>query len=295
MSQETLNYKAAKYYAQLGWSVLPLHWPEGRGCSCHRPDCASIGKHPRTEAGAYDANTDPDQIFQWWQRWPQANIGLNVGRTGLVVIDIDPAHGGHIRDLPLSTTERCTTTVTTGGNGIHYYFTAPLRLAISNSNKRCPPGIDVRAGDGAYVVAPLSRHASGQRYQFVRGREPWNSPPLSLPTSLLSILTIKNEPTQRSEPPHIPEGARHPYAEKALQDEVGRLAQAREGIRNTTLNAVAFSLGQLVGVGLLNRTEVEHQLMQVAHSIGLGETETFKTLQSGLEAGIRTPRRQWPE
>lgn len=293
--------KFADYYARHGWSVLPLHWPEGEGCSCHNPECDSIGKHPRTQNGAYDASTDPDQIQAWWQRWPEANLGLNVGRSGLVVIDIDPQNGGRVRDLPLSAAERITTTVRTGGGGWHLYYEAPLGLDISNSNKRCPPGIDIRASEGAYMVAPPSLHKSGQRYRFIPSRKPWTVPPQPLPASLLLILTLRNYPPpdenqgQAVAKPTLNLYAQHPYITTALSAELEQLAQARSGNRNNRLNQAAFNLGQFVGAGLLTRAEVEDVLEQAALAIGLGEVETRNTIRSGLEAGLKTPRSNWPQ
>src|SRR5207244_3547456 len=60
-----------------------------------------------------------------------------------------------------------TVEATTGGGGTHLYFRhpgiwVPTKVGIMN-------GIDVR-GDGGYVVAPPSRHASGKTYF-------WESPP----------------------------------------------------------------------------------------------------------------------
>lgn len=292
------NSEAAKYYVRHKKGVLPLHYPIDGRCSCGNPDCSSAAKHPIAQLvpnGAKDASIDVEIIGNWWRQYPLANIGLNVGKSRLLVIDIDPAHGGDLRNLPLTRAGAYTTMVRTGGLGWHLYYEAPPNLNISNSNKRCPAGIDIRAGEGAYVVAPPSQHASGRYYQFVRGREPWNLAPQPLPISLLPILTIKDEPVQRTEPINMPVGNHHVYAEKALQNELDRLAQAKEGSRNATLNTAAFSLGQLVGAGLLSRSEVETVLTQAAKSIGLGETETYKTLQSGLEAGINTPRRQLPD
>src|SRR6266511_2969938 len=80
-------------YAGRGFAVLPLHTPTGRGCSCGDGECASIGKHPRTEHGSKDAPTDPGQIREWWDRYPEANIGLRTG-SGLAVLDTDRRHGG---------------------------------------------------------------------------------------------------------------------------------------------------------------------------------------------------------
>jgi hypothetical protein len=80
-----------------------------------------------------------------------------------------------------------------------------------------------------------------------------------------------------------------------LRGELNRLAGAREGVRNNVLNLVAFNLGQLIEAKLLPRSEVEALLFSGALSIGLGELETRRTIQSGIEAGIRHPRRSWPD
>lgn len=300
-SNETTPYQAALYYVGLGFAVLPLHSPVADGCSCHRLDCRSVGKHPRTEFGAKDATTDIAQINEWEAQWPDANIGINVGRSNLIVIDLDPDHGGYVRDLPITAAERYTTTVRTGGRGWHLYYQAPVGLDISNSNKRCPPGIDIRAGDGAYVVAPPSRHVSGCRYRFVPGRELRSVAPRPLPASLESILTIRNYPAPDAA--SVPAVAAvtpkfdssHAYVSAALTSELDRLAQAREGSRNNTLNEIAFNLGQFIGAGLLSRIEVEELLKQAALTLGLGQREIEATIRSGLEAGMTTPRSRWPD
>ena len=86
---------AALAYARAGLAVLPLHHPIGEGkCSC-RKACGSIGKHPHTRNGYYDATTDEATISAWWERWPNANIGIATGMiSGLVVLDVDPKNGG---------------------------------------------------------------------------------------------------------------------------------------------------------------------------------------------------------
>jgi len=35
------------------------------------------------------ATIDPDIIRGWWQRWPDAGIGILTGRSGLVALDAD--------------------------------------------------------------------------------------------------------------------------------------------------------------------------------------------------------------
>jgi hypothetical protein len=65
---------AALSYAELGYKVFP---------------CAVIGKTPATENGVLDATTAPEQIEQWWQETPMANIGICT--MGLLAVDIDGA------------------------------------------------------------------------------------------------------------------------------------------------------------------------------------------------------------
>jgi hypothetical protein len=66
--------------------------------------------------------------------------------------------------------------------------------------------------------------------------------------------------------------------------------------RNHALNTAAFRLGQLVGAGLLTREEAEATLTAAAVEAGLGQDprqvgEIPRTIASGLNAGIRNPRR----
>lgn len=80
------------------------------------------------------------------------------------------------------------------------------------------------------------------------------------------------------------------YAQKALADELAKLARTPEGGRNAQLNQSAFALGQLVGAGALDRGSVEAGLTGTAAVIGLGEVEVRATIKSGLEGGMKEPR-----
>lgn len=88
---------AALAYAGRGWAVFPCHAPaDGPGqCSCWRADCSSPAKHPRVPGGLKSATMDVATIRRWWQRWPAANVAIRTGAiSGLVVVDVDPDHGG---------------------------------------------------------------------------------------------------------------------------------------------------------------------------------------------------------
>jgi hypothetical protein len=286
-------------YAAHDWAVFPVHSPRGNSCSCGNPGCSSVGKHPKIRHGVLAATTDPETIRNWWKRWPDANIGIHVGRSSLVVMDIDVHHGGRVDDLPLTDADRITPTALTGGGGIHLAYQAPPGQPISNSNKRLPEGIDLRAGR-AYIVAPPSLHVSGRCYVWQPGRSPWDVEPRPLPDALLPMLVFKEKPPS-CDPAPAPsvtirqtEEDRHPYVEKALYYELDKLTQAKEGNRNNTLNEAAFNLGQFIEAGLLRRGEVEALLHNAAIAIGLGEVETQQTIESGIEAGMRNPR-IWPD
>jgi hypothetical protein len=80
------------------------------------------------------------------------------------------------------------------------------------------------------------------------------------------------------------------WAEAALADELATLARTHQGQRNEQLNRSAFALGQVVGGGLLDRSEVERSLTATALGIGLEEREVAATVRSGIEAGIQKPR-----
>jgi hypothetical protein len=293
--------REAVRYAVHNWSILPVHTPRGDGCSCGKLECASVGKHPRLSRGLASATTDRDKIQKWWRKWPDANIGIHAGRSGLVVIDVDPRHGGCVDDLPLTDADRITPTANTGGGGFHLLYRVPPGIVVSNSSQLLPDGIDVRAGR-AYIVAPPSLHVSGQRYSWQSGRSPWEVDPRPLPDALLPLLKVRQEPVDRDSAPapRLPESfsnerGYHPYVAAALHGELDRLSQAKIGSRNDTLNSVAFNLGQFVEAGLLHRAEVEWLLHNAARAISLGELETRRTIRSGIEAGIRNPRSTWPD
>lgn len=159
--------RAALAYAALGWRVFPLHAVHEGACSCGSPACTGTkpGKHPRTMRGCLDATTDEATIRAWWTEWPDANVGIATGR-GLIVVDIDPKHGGDagMEDLlarlgKLPDTVECLT----GGGGRHIYLSVPEGTVVRNSASKLAPGVDVR-GENGYVVAPPSGHASGRAY-----------------------------------------------------------------------------------------------------------------------------------
>ena len=264
-------------YARHGIPVLPVHTPDlSGGCSCDRGvRCERPGKHPRLRHGLTEATTDPHQIESWWARWPSANVGLRTG-VAMDVADIDSAEGWHGLLHLLGGAMPAGPRVRTGRGGWHLWF----RPTGFGNRVRLLPGLDWR-GAGGYVVAPPSRHAAGADYRWVR------RPGEALPAAPATLRALIEGPP----PPATIRPIAHPdrYALAALTAEAERVARAAVGSRNDTLNRAAFSLGRLVGAGLLDAADTERELATAAHFAGLGRAETRRTIRSGLTAGRRTP------
>jgi Toprim domain len=83
------------------------------------------------------------------------------------------------------------------------------------------------------------------------------------------------------------------YALAALARECAKVAGAVAG-RNAQLNASSFSLGQLVGAGVLDRNAVEQHLYHAAEVSGYvgkdGAAAARTTIKSGLDRGEQNPR-----
>jgi uncharacterized protein len=178
--------EAAIEAAGRAWSVVPLHGVSFGRCTCRDPDCPAPGKHPRIpwEHLMHERAT-ATEVKRWWQRWPQANLGLVTGElSGLVILDVDPRNGGTASLVAFEEAYGAlppTVESETGGGGRHLYFRHPNRWIQSHP---LAPGLDVKA-DGGLVVAPPSVHASGRTYRWTLGRAPEDLPLASLPPWLV--------------------------------------------------------------------------------------------------------------
>ncbi len=151
---------AALHYGKMGWLVIPAHGITNKGCTCGISDCKSPGKHPRLTDWPNRASCDPKTIREWFDTWPDSNVGIVTGAvSGIVVLDVDGTDGEEsIKSLNLPPTVGVKTR-----RGRHLYFRHPGNPVKNFVGKS--PGLDLR-GDGGYVVAPPSRHAEGE-YQWV--------------------------------------------------------------------------------------------------------------------------------
>ena len=195
-------HKAARYYAEsLGWVLLPCHGIEDGKCTCRGPhtDPKDIGKHPALNAWNTDSSNDVNKIDSWWRTNPVYNIGVVCNLSGLVVIDVDPRHGGLAsldkleellgETLP-KTVEAITGAYTMGGKvlrGKHIYFKcSPNEKLVGNLKANDLPGIDIK--HNGYVLMNPSNHLSGVTYEWAPGCAPWEIEVTEIPDFLLKVL-----------------------------------------------------------------------------------------------------------
>lgn len=140
--------------AREGWNVFPL-----------RPGTkAPLISKKAGGNGALDGSTDEDLIRYWWNKYPTAGIGANLGDDRLA-IDLDFNHGAtRLGSLPDTRTHH-----SGRGNGnVHLiYRVEPGSAAagVRSGTNVLGPGIDIRAGKGSYIVMPPTPHEeTGEPY-----------------------------------------------------------------------------------------------------------------------------------
>ncbi len=262
---------AALAYAKRGWPVIP----------CNR------NKTPRTKNGFKDATRDCVTIRKMWKLDPDASIGIPTGAgVGFFVLDVDHPEGPatlaalekKYGPLPVTWEQK------TGGGGRHLFFRVPENVTIRNSAGKLGPNLDIR-GEGGYVILAPSLHPSGARYRFI------NQLPIADPPPWLLDLVVEQPKLDSTDQVTAGLKSTSIYGQAALGGERYRVAAAEEGCRNDTLNRAAFSMGQLVEGGEVNRDQVAGALLEAAVSAGLPDSEARKTIESGLNGGSHEPRR----
>lgn len=315
---------AALKHAGRGWRVFPCVERTKRPC-----DEPGLFEH-----GYKGATKSPFWIGKFWNRWPGANPAVATGvDSGFWVLDIDTKNGvdgfatvavleGFFGPLPSTLGQRTPT------GGAQRFFVWPDGREVRNRNsKALGPGLDAR-GEGGYIMVPPSIHPDcleGPRYRW--DADPEAQPAVHAPEWLLRYVigdaedlewlrrqvdgkTLPNwmakrlkvtAPPPDAAPPTPAENQRalppdgiHPYARKALDDEVLKVRNAPSGTRNETLNESAFVLGGFVGGGLLPQALVEQHLHAATQAWPGVPPEKRKrdaeTLKRALTEGMLHPR-----
>jgi len=129
---------AALRYAELGYAVFP---------------CVPGEKVPLTPRGFKDATKDSAQIEAWWEKYPEANIGIPT--AGLLVVDVDGQDNAWPGDPERAEELACGPISLTPRGGRHHIFRQPVGRTFRNTTGKVGPKVDTRA-DGGYIVVPPS-------------------------------------------------------------------------------------------------------------------------------------------
>lgn len=156
---------AALRYRRRGWSVIPVR----RG----GPD----NGQPLIKWRQYQERPPTEEeIRQWWEQFPTANVALVTGKvSGVVAFDVDTRKGGDPNEV---WKQRPTGLASaTGGGGAHLLYRYPESGSVFGGDSK--GAVEVK-GDGATITLPPSIHPSGQKYRWVARGEPADFIPIEV-------------------------------------------------------------------------------------------------------------------
>lgn len=246
-------------YAGKGWHIFPVE---------------KAGKTPLVK-WRDQSSADPEVVGQMWDVYPDANIGIDCGKSGLVVLDIDDVNA--VAELSekfgFDPAADETAVVRTGRGGLHIYYRAGSE-SVRNSASKVADHVDVR-GEGGYVVAPPSGHESGNLYEWVREVEP-----KPIPEAVVRVFNYREEPKRIELPP---ERSHEKWGLAILAAEAFAIETSQPGQRNNQLNRSAYLVYGAVKGGHLDHSIATMRLRQAASHVGLNESEIEKTLSSAWD------------
>ena len=208
--QPSLSRRAqiALGYAKRGFKVFPI--AEGTKAGQRLPSWTA-------------ATDDEATVRRWWLKWPNDNIGIACGLSGLCVVDVDQKKGkdgrGELDELKLTHGQLpVTLKAKTPNGGWHLYFRG------TTGQQPIGKGIDVRSA-GGYVLAPGSSIAAGE-YTWCN-----DSSIADLPSWLEALIGAPRERDERAEVPTVE------------LDEKESIKRAEDYLVNAAPPAIAFQRG----------------------------------------------------
>ncbi|WP_432882581.1 bifunctional DNA primase/polymerase [Kribbella sp. CA-245084] len=278
---------AALAAAGRGWPVFMLgrsKRPVANCDTCHdNPhDPASCGH--LTCHGFYAATTDPDRIAAIVTAVPPGQLAVRTGAvSGLLVVDVDPAHGGNasLDELVARQLVPRTLWVRTGSGGAHLYYRHPGHDMPSRPMPN-RPGIDVKA-DGGYVVLPPSiHHRTGQPYRWGAGPADVVEMPPALITACLPAAPA-NSPAPSSSSIRTTEAGGISHPDRLLGAHLDAVRHAPEGKRRTTLYGAARGIARMVAAGVVTHADAVAALTDV----GQQADQTTREIRAAIAGGFR--------
>ena len=201
-------------------------------------------KKPLTRHGFKDATTDVYKIEEYWNKHPNALIGVPTGAiTDLFVIDIDNGNGktGETTFNDLGYGDPSTIQTNTQSGGRHLFFKYDHTIPRQTKTKTLGDYIDTR-GDGGYVI-----WAGSNGYSYRKGFDPSLKKIAPIPEKIKLDLVGKK--------PLIPEGQRNETIFKEC------VSLVNNGASDNSIKDAAFQLNQYCTSPLHSR-----ELEQISNS-----------------------------
>lgn len=250
--------EAAISYAKIGWHVFP---------------CAPGKKTPITAHGVKDATKNVDQIKEWWEKYPNANIAVACGiASGICVVDIDKndKSNGWEEVEKLSKAGlvlQKTVTQLTPSGGAHFVYQYDHN--VKNENSKRFPGIDIRS-NGYYIIIAPSIHPNGKPYEWDNGLDPFHFSAAQFPEFL------KVEVTQETVPPW----RRHEIQHRK-QEVVDTTNKTIESTRDTLRRASAYlALCDVAVQGQGGHNKLLWAAVALVHGFRLSDAQAFELLRT---------------
>jgi hypothetical protein len=168
------------------------------------------------------ATTDPEQIAEWWRRWPTALICHRID-TDMVLLDIDPRHGGldvwhalaaEVGGWPVTRVDFSGR----GDGGFHAWWLRPAdKLTTTKLDQwarkrgrghdvgggRWTAGIDLLQHDHRYSILPISPHPDTAK-PYMWGGDGLGAAVAAMPVPAADLIT-DDLPKPPPRPPHKPD------------------------------------------------------------------------------------------
>jgi len=255
-------------YARRGWWVFPCREKPGHPfTNKDGQEITPTEKQPYTAKGLHDATLDEDQIVAWWTKWPDAMIGINAGKSGLFVVDIDKKHADGLDTFTRwNINDSAGLHSITPSGGMHLVFTG-----MGKSSTNAKTGIDTR-GEGGYFVAPPSKIVEGVYTGEYKRFDDWGKQPGVIPDGLLVKLFPETTTEYTRGAAFVPASGEY---KQLSRNTLNFLANgALSGERNSTLfKALADFHGCFY-----DKEYTRVTVWPVAERIGLGKSEFEQVL-----------------
>jgi hypothetical protein len=131
----------------------------------YRPGAEALPENPKLGAKLQVGEALPYEslVYEWWDRWPTAGAAVLTGLSRLLVVDVDPRHGGHhalarlVADRPLPPTR---VVRSRSGGGHLYYRTDRL---VRSSTGLLGAGLDVKSARALITCPPTPGYSLLER------------------------------------------------------------------------------------------------------------------------------------